>query len=216
MQGGSGYSVAAILGISPGPLARLEWEARRLLGGDPAHGWPHVLRVARWARGIVAGEGLRPRWTVLYAAIVLHDVGRATASGGEHHAVASARYARRILSTLMRPDLIGEVEHAILAHSYSLGLEARSVEAKILSDADKLDALGAVGIARVFHTGCRMGRSFEESIKHFHEKILKLPDHMYYTWSRLQAEKLLRRVEHFLAWWVDEAGNQQEDRATKD
>jgi len=200
----SGASVAAILGISPGPLARLEWEARKLLGGDPAHGWPHVLRVAGWARAIVEAERLRPRWTVLYASIVLHDVGRAVAVGGEHHASASARYARGVLATLMSPPMIEEVVHAILAHSYSLGVEARSVEAMILSDADKLDALGAVGIARVFHTGCRMGRGFEESIAHFKEKIVVLPDRMYYTWSRAQAEKLVRRVEDFLRWWRDE------------
>ncbi|MEB2836926.1 MAG: HD domain-containing protein [Desulfurococcales archaeon] len=200
----SGLSVSSILGLSPGPLARIEWEARKLLGGDPAHGWPHVLRVAGWARRIVEGEGLRPRWLVLYAAIVLHDAGRMLAGQGEHHAVASARLARKLLAPYSTPRFIEEVEHAILAHSYSLGVRAETVEARVLSDADKLDALGAVGIARVFHTGCRMGRGFEDSLRHFHEKILRLPDHLYYTWSRLQAERLVRRVEWFLKWWSDE------------
>jgi uncharacterized protein len=201
--------VASILGLAPeslGGLAGIEEEARRLLGGDPAHGWPHVVRVARWASRIVAGEGLRPRWRVLYPAIVLHDIGRALAAPGVHHAVASAEYAARRLSGLLPPGEVEQVRHAILAHSYSLGVRAETPEARVLSDADKLDALGAVGIARVFHTGCQLGRGFEDSLRHFREKILRLPEILYYETSRSLARRLAGRVEEFLAWWSEETG----------
>lgn len=201
-------SVAETLRVGPsllGGLASLEAEARRIMGDDPAHGWPHVLRVARWARRLVELEGLEPRWKILYAAILLHDVGRSLGGPGVHHAVASAEYAGRLLPRLMEPREVEEVVHAILAHSYSLGVRAESVEAMILSDADKLDALGAVGIARVFHTGCQLGRSFEDSLHHFDEKILGLPQLMYFESSRRLAGELVVRVEKFLEWWAEEA-----------
>ena len=179
--------------------------AMAIQGFDPAHGWPHVVRVARLAEGIVYGEGLDVDWRVLYSSVMLHDVGRSL-QGSEHHAVKSARFARSLVSMLWGGDLASRVEHAILAHSYSLGVEPRSVEALVLRDADRLDALGAVGIARVFHTGCSMGRSFEYSIGHFYDKILKLKDGLYFEWSRREAEKRTRRVLAYLEWWKEEVG----------
>jgi len=183
--------------LSRAPREAVE-EARRLLGSDPAHGWPHVLRVARLAEEIVAAGGLEPDYRVLAAAVALHDVGRAL--GGGHHARVSAEYARRLLERLGWPGRdVWAVEHAILAHSYSLGVEARTLEAKILSDADKLDALGAVGVARVFHTGCQLGRDFKDSLAHFREKILSLPRLLYLEPSRRLAAARVRVVEEFIA-----------------
>ncbi len=179
---------------APGELIGL---AKSLMGRDPAHGWPHVERVARLARRIIVEEGLNPDWRVLDAAILLHDTGRFVE--GEHHALASARLARLVLPGLGYGA--GEVEavvHAILAHSYSLGVKASTIEARVLSDADKLDALGAVGIARVFHTGCQLNRSFEDSLEHFREKILRLPGLLYYDASRRIAEKRIGIIEAFL------------------
>ncbi|MEB3851074.1 MAG: HD domain-containing protein [Desulfurococcales archaeon] len=206
MQGRA--SAASLLGAPRGEVAGLEWledRARALMGGDPAHGWPHVLRVARWASRIIEGEGVEPRWRILYPALLLHDVGRAVGGGG-HHAVESARVARGLLEGALSPGELEGVVHAILAHSYSLGVRAESLEAMILSDADKLDALGAVGVARVFHTGCQLGRGFEDSVGHFREKILRLPSLMYLETSRRAAEALASRVRSYLEWWLDEAG----------
>ena len=195
-----GGSAAQILGAPH--IKHLEEEAKRLLGCDPAHGWPHVLRVASWARRIIVNEGLLPDLRVLYIAVVLHDVGRAL--GGGHHAVASADYATTTLPRFGLSSVVGQVRHAILAHSYSLGLQAVTSEAKILSDADKLDALGAIGIARVFHTGCQKERSFNDSLRHFREKILRLPALMHYKYSRKEAERLAGRIQEFLRWWASE------------
>ena len=194
-------SPARFLGVPPIPS--LEGEAKRLLGCDPAHGWPHILRVAGWARRIVEAENLGADMRVLYVSILLHDVGRSVK--GSHHAVESARIARSILPAHGLHDIVPMVEHAVLAHSYSLGYKAETVEAKVLSDADKLDALGAIGIARVFHTGCQMGRGFEDSLSHFHEKILRLPSLMHYSYSRRTAEERARRVRMFIEWWRAES-----------
>lgn len=179
--------------------------ARTVMGEDPAHGWPHVERVLGLASRIVVEEGLFSiDGKVLYLAILLHDVGRFTGKGGSH-AVESARIARELASLLWGDEgLVAAIEHAILSHSYSSNIAPESVEAKVLSDADKLDALGAHGIARVFHTGCLMKRGFSESIKHFRDKILKLPSLMHFEWSRREARKRVQRVEEFLSWWLEE------------
>jgi len=187
----------------------LETVARALMGEDPAHGWPHVERVLELASRIVVEEGLEKSSVdllALYLSILLHDIGR-FASKGRRHAVESARIARElVMIAWSNEDLAKAVEHAILSHSYSMGIAPETLEAKILSDADKLDALGAIGIARVFHTGRSLGRSFADSIEHFKEKILKLPDMMHFEWSRREAKRRARRVELFLSWWLEESG----------
>lgn len=182
-------------------LARL---LQGLYGSDPAHGWPHVVRVMRWAERIVEAEGLDVDLEVLALSVMLHDIGRLS-SGGDHHAVESARVADYILELLGYDRGVREaVKHAILAHSYSLGYKAETLEAVVLSDADKLDALGAIGIARVFHTGALMGRSFEDSVNHFKEKILNLASRMYLEYSRRMAERLAERIARYLEWWLEE------------
>jgi uncharacterized protein len=80
------------------------------------------------------------------------------------------------------------------------------VEAMVLSDADKLDALGAIGIARVFHTGALIGRGFEDSLEHFKAKILRLKDLMYFNYSRRVTEVLTARIIEYLRWWGEELG----------
>ena len=166
--------------------------ALSIMGDDPAHGWPHVLRVLELSKRIVKEERLNVEEKALIIAIYLHDVGRFI--GGEgHHAIKSANFSERLLKALgFKKEFIDKVKEIIVSHSYTLALKASSLEAKVLSDADKLDALGAIGIARAIHHGCRSGRSFDESIKHMEDKLLKLPDLMYFTYSRREA---LRRVE---------------------
>ena len=202
-MGGCRGSVAEKLGLSLDPVREaLESVARAVLGCEPAHGWPHVVRVAGWAARIVEAEGLEPDWDVLHAAVTLHDVGRAV--DWERHAVESARVARALLPATPLAGKVEGVVHAILAHSYSLGVRAETVEARVLSDADKLDALGAVGVARVFATGARLGRGFQGDLDHVREKILGLPKLMYYGWSRRVAERLAATVQAFLEAWASE------------
>ncbi|MEM0331842.1 MAG: phosphohydrolase, partial [Archaeoglobaceae archaeon] len=74
---------------------------------------------------------------------------------------------------------IDAVVHAIESHSFSSNVKPRTLEAKILSDADKLDAIGAIGVARAFLYSGEKGRSIEETLMHFEEKLLKLKDLLY-------------------------------------
>jgi len=73
-----------------------------------------------------------------------------------------------------------------------------------LSDADKLDALGAIGIYRVIYTSGIKGRGFSYAIHHFEEKILKLKEKLYLPQSKRIAGELHRRVELYIAWLRDE------------
>ena len=90
------------------------------------------------------------------------------------------------------------IVEAISTHSYSAGREPQLLEAKILSDADKLDALGAVGIARVFLYSGAIGRGIEDSIAHIKTKILKLPDLMKTPEGRELALKRVKVVMEFI------------------
>ena len=177
----------------------------RVYGDDPAHGWPHIVRVMAWAERIVSSENLDVDPEVLVAGILLHDIGRLYDDDVEHHAIRSSKIADTLLEALGYDSHFREVvSKAIIANSYSLGYRAESVEAMVLSDADKLDALGAVGIARVFHSGALMSRGFEESLEHFRKKILELKYHMYFNYSRRVAEMLSARVLEYLKWWDEE------------
>jgi uncharacterized protein len=119
---------------------------------DPVHGFDHVLRVYRMAERLALAEGGDVE--IVRAAALLHDAdGSATAGGDEgrvdhHH--ASAEFARRVLETEGWPaDRIAAVQHCIRAHRFRDDSEPpKTLEARILFDADKLDVLGAMGIAR--------------------------------------------------------------------
>jgi len=126
--------------------------------GGGAHDLSHVARVWRIARRIARTEpGCDEE--LLAAAVILHDC-VAVEKNAPARALSSrlsAARAREIVATLSwtaaRADALA---HAIETHSFSAGLEPRTREARILRDADRLDAIGAIGIARCFHVGGRM------------------------------------------------------------
>ncbi|MEZ0394223.1 MAG: HD domain-containing protein [Desulfurococcaceae archaeon] len=182
--------------------------ARTALGESFDHGYGHVLRVESWARRIVEAERLDVDWLVLRLSIYLHDVGRPL---GEPHALYSAIVARGFLESAgLEGSRLERVVNAILYHSYSYarsaGVRPMGPEAMVLSDADKLDALGLVGFLRVMSYGWRAGRSLEESLRHFDEKILRLKDLMHFGYSRREAERLTARVRELLDALAEELG----------
>lgn len=187
-------------------LSEAERLARHLLGQGFAHGYPHVERVRRYAWEIVEAESLRVDRLVLELAVTLHDAGRPL---GEPHARLSARLAESFLRDRLDGERLARVVNAILYHSYSYARRARveplGPEALVLSDADKLDALGATGFLRVFLHGCEAGRGFEESLAHFDEKIFRLPGLMHYQYSRRLARELARRTRLLLEQLLVEA-----------
>ncbi|MHA1371209.1 MAG: HD domain-containing protein, partial [Promethearchaeota archaeon] len=130
---------------------------------------------------------------VLIAAAYLHDLGRVKSLKplvksdpplDKNHALRSAMYAREILkaNTIDGVDGSSKIKHitnAILSHSFSSGFKPESIEGMILSDADKLDAMGSVGIIRVIAYSIEHERGLKEIIKHFETKILKLQGLLY-------------------------------------
>ncbi|MFN3929335.1 MAG: HD domain-containing protein, partial [Thermoflexus sp.] len=112
---------------------------------DPVHDFSHVVRVMRLAERIARREGAD--LAVVRAAALLHDVRREE----EEHAAASAAFARRWLAERgASAEFIEAVAHAIEAHRFREPRVARTLEARVLFDADKLDALGIIGLARLF------------------------------------------------------------------
>ncbi len=149
-----------------------------------SHDLGHVNRVVRLARFIAEKEGANV--DIVTKAAELHDIAR----DKPNHAVESAKIAREILEKEgYGRDFIEAVAHAIEAHSFSSGVEPKTLEAKVLSDADKLDAIGAVGVARAFLFSGEAGRSIEDTLKHFEEKLLKLKDLMHTSTGRKIAER---------------------------
>ena len=117
-----------------------------------SHDWDHTNRVCRLCERLGAAEGVDLE--VLMAAAYLHDIGRSIqddANGAICHAKTGARMAAPIIKKLdLSEDQKENILHCIRAHRFRSDCPPRTPEAKVLFDADKLDAIGAVGIARAF------------------------------------------------------------------
>ena len=179
-------------------ISVIEEIVKSVMPTEPVHGFPHVVRVLRLTESLSKNyEGIIDKEALVIAAL-LHDIGR-LGNDEKNHAEASARVANSLLTLLGYPEKKKKlVIEAIRAHSFSSGIYPESLEAKILSDADKLDALGAIGIARVFMYSCEEGRGLEESINHFREKILKLPDLMNTPEGKEEALRRVKIIKEFL------------------
>ncbi len=119
---------------------------------DPVHGFDHILRVYRTAERLARMEGADVE--VVRAAALLHDAEGSGVAGGEAgriaHQHASAGFAGQVLQGEGWPsERIAAVQHCIRAHRFRDDSELpQSLEARVLFDADKLDAIGAIGVAR--------------------------------------------------------------------
>ncbi|MCB9140058.1 MAG: HD domain-containing protein [Caldilineaceae bacterium] len=143
-------------------------EARKLYTqGDAAHDFDHVLRVARLAEAIALAEGADV--SIVRTAAYLHDVpvqhqnGRMVRSA--HH-LAAADFARELLTARgVGNKTVDAVVHSIEAHRFrDQSITPRTLEAQCLYDADKLDSMGAIGIARAFaFAGAHDSRLWTES-----------------------------------------------------
>ena len=158
---------------------------------DGAHDAAHLQRVWKNAFAIQNLEGGDPE--ILAAAVLLHDC-VAVEKDSPQRALASwlaADKASRVLARIGWPEeRVTAVRHAIEAHSFSGGIPPESLEAKILQDADRLDSIGLVGVARCFYTAGRMGSALYDpgdaageererddkryALDHFYTKLLKL------------------------------------------
>ena len=119
-----------------------------------AHDMDHVNRVYRTCLYLAEGEDYVDL-EVLKTAALLHDVARVREdeddTGSIDHALLGSEMAQRILRDLdYDEEIVEQVRHCILSHRFRGSIEPATTEAKILFDADKLDVLGAVGLARSF------------------------------------------------------------------
>jgi uncharacterized protein len=162
---------------------------------DPTHDFEHAKRVCsisiRLAREEKADED------VVKAAALLHDVGYSLDE--KEHESKSMEVARSLLDMTDFPKGKKEnVLECIKQHRFSKGEKAMSLEAKILQDADRLDAIGAVGIARCFLWSGEHRKVLKEAIGHFNEKLLKLKDRMNTEGGKRMAEERHRFMLDFL------------------
>lgn len=192
-------------------------------GNDGSHDLAHLQRVWRNVQRIQAKEG--GDLDVLVAATVLHDC-VAVEKNSPLRAQASTLSAERaaaILADMGWPlPRIEQVAHAVMTHSYAAGLPPQSLEAKILQDSDRLDAIGAVGIARCFYVAGRTGSALYDvenptaadrdyrdnrfAIEHFPTKLLKLASGFQTGEGARLAALRHQRLASFLAEFMEEIG----------
>lgn len=162
---------------------------------DPAHDYLHIMRVVSMAKNLCEAE--QANWAVVMPAAFFHDYIQVPKNDPRrpYASQLSAEATIEYLKKIGYPEEHYEaIRHAIEAHSYSANIKAETLEAKIVQDADRLDSLGAIGIARCFATSSLLKRPFynEEDpwaelrdlddknygIDHFFQKLFKLADHL--------------------------------------
>ncbi len=132
-----------------------------------AHSIDHVMRVYNLCKSISETEQ-NVNMNVLEPAALLHDIARTIESNDEtgesDHAVLGSEMAKDLLVELEYPlHIIEEIQHCIKTHRFRTGNTPQTIEAKILFDADKLDAIGSVGIARTFMLAGQFGQKISTS-----------------------------------------------------
>ncbi len=167
---------------------------------DDIHGFKHTERVLK--QSLEIGTRLNANLTVIKIATLLHDIGRNIKNGelAENHAESSAVFAEKFIYkknfNISKND-IKNILHSIRSHSFSNDIIPKTLEAKILSDADKLDAMGAIGLYRTIGFTLRNNGGIEQVIKHLENKILNLKDKMCLELSKQIAEKRHKIIQNF-------------------
>lgn len=201
---------------------KLRGEVLRVLGGkcnqpeDPAHDILHFERVVGLAKKISANEGgnlkviIPAAWLHDYVAVPKNDPRRSQASR------LSAQEALRFLREVdYDSSLFDQIAHAIEAHSFSAAIQCQTLDAQIVQDADRLDGLGAVGIARCFVTAGLLkrplynpndpfcsNRSPDDSlytIDHFYRKLFKVAEGLQTESGRQEGARRVQVMKEFIS-----------------
>ena len=170
-------------------------------GNSDGHDFDHTMRVYRTAMEIADSEPDCDRQIVALAAL-LHD-----ADDYKLFATADNANARAFLDS-QNVDEATAIKICTTINSVSFSKNRDKcpelLEGKIVQDADRLDAIGAIGIARTFAYGGKHGRTLDSSIAHFHEKLLLLKAMMHTEKAREMAESRHAFMESFLQEWENE------------
>jgi uncharacterized protein len=202
-------------------LESIKNDVRKIIENDSAHDFGHVMRVYRNAQKILKNEKANKK--LVLSAVLLHDIVSYPKSGkrSKNSSIDSAKKAKIILKKYHFTDEeIIVILDAICDHSFSQKKIPKTIEGKILQDADRLDALGAIGIARVFATGGSLKRPFYNSedpfckkrspddkiwtVDHFFEKLFKLESFMNTQSGKNEAKKRTKILKEFLKQFEQE------------
>ncbi len=189
-----------------GRLGGVFYESKRLMGNEPAHDFEHIMRVCKNAKFLCKKENLDAE--LVLAASLLHDTVSypKTAKNAKNSSKESADVAKPILDKAgYSKDEVGIIVGAIADHGFSLGKNPKTIHGKILQDADRLDALGAVGIARAFAVAGSENRRFYHpedpfckervpddnvwTVDHFYKKLLILEKSMHTDSAKMEAKR---------------------------
>jgi uncharacterized protein len=184
---------------------------------DAAHDINHVQRVVHTAVKLAEQEGAILE--VVIPAAYLHDCFTHPKNHPDRHLSShiAANKAIEFLISIDYPDQhLAAIHHAIVAHSFSANIVTETLEARIVQDADRLDALGAVGVARCVQVGVSFARQLyslddplcdnrqpndsQYTIDHFFTKLLRLDQGMHTESARIEAR---RRIE-FMRLYLDQ------------
>ncbi|KFY33479.1 hypothetical protein V494_07576 [Pseudogymnoascus sp. VKM F-4513 (FW-928)] len=179
---------------------------------DGSHDFAHILRVLGLSQTLRDQDPARyDRVTTILGAL-LHDVGDRKYLLPHQD---SATLVRDVLLSFGATDVFAEKVQAIAsAVSYSSEMKnpqvvrdviARFPELEVVQDADRLDAIGAVGIGRVFTFGGAKGRGMDSSLEHFDEKLVKVGDSMKTELGKKMARVRTERLLEFMKMWEEEA-----------
>ena len=193
----------------------LKEDLKKRMENDPAHDFDHIMRVYKNAQKICKKEKANEK--LVLSAVLLHDLVSYPKSSkrSKMSSIESAKQSKDILKKYdFSNDDIMLISDAIRDHSFSLHKIPTTIEGKILQDADRLDALGAIGIARSFATGGLLKRPFYNiddpfckkrmpddtlwTIDHFFKKLLKLETLMNTKSGKIEAKKRTIILKEFL------------------
>ena len=170
-------------------------------GNGDGHDLPHSLRVYNNAMMIAKMEGQGEEEVIALSAL-LHDCDDHKLFHTENNANARCFLQQEGLSEERIEEICKNINS--VSFSKNRGKVPESIEGKIVQDADRLEAIGAVGIARCFQFGGSHGRSLENSIEHFYEKLLLISKELNTPSARKMAEKRDILMQDFLKEWVEE------------
>ncbi|KAF6246535.1 phosphohydrolase [Nitrosopumilus sp. b3] len=202
-------------------LNSLEDEVKKIIKNDPAHDFEHIMRVYKNAKKICKKE--RANEKLVLSAALLHDLVSYPKSD-KRSKLSSIESAKKSQSILKKYNFSHEeimiISDAIRDHSFSQKKIPNTIEGKILQDADRLDALGAIGIARVFATSGSLKRPFYDiddpfckkrnpddniwAVDHFYKKLLTLESLMNTKSGKAEAKKRTEILKEFLKQLKDE------------
>lgn len=193
----------------------LKQEVHDLMINDTAHDFDHIMRVFKNAQNICKKENAHEK--LVLSAVLLHDVVSYPKSDkrSKLSSIKSAEESKKILKKFnFTKEEIQIISDAIRDHSFSRNVIPATLEGKILQDADRLDAIGAIGIARVFAVGGSEKRPFYNIkdpfcksrtpndkiwiLDHFYRKLLKLESLMNTKSGKIEAKKRTRVLKDFL------------------